>query len=164
MLIQAIPAFCLPPGSGSHKAMSLATRWVCSVICIVRSSLHGLENEPRMVLHHLLQRPGSFWTWMWAAWQVLLRCLSKFGCKKTFDLHTDLANVIHMCGPSSPGLMRRVLPYEQTYERNQTRSPQLGSVSDSSPVRTISRSLPLNLVVSLSHRLSHSQPGQCFLS
>lgn len=95
---------------------------------------------------------------------MLLRCLSKFGCKKTFDLHTDLANVIHMCGPSSPGLMRRVLPYEQTYERKQIQSPQLGSVSDASPVRTISRSLPPSLVVSLSHRLSHSQPGQRLLS
>lgn len=29
-------------------------------------------------------------------WPLLERCCSKFGCKKTFDLHAGLAGIIHL--------------------------------------------------------------------
>lgn len=91
---------------------------------------------------------------------MLLSCLSKFGCKQTFDLHTDLAHVIHMCGPGRAGLMGRELLSEQTYEGSQTQRPQLVFRSDSSMARMTRRSPPLSLAVSLSHRLRHGQLAQ----
>lgn len=152
-------------GSDFCKGTSFALGGVCSVFSILWFTLSGLENKLRMVLHHLLlQRPGSFWIRMRVAWRVSLRCLSKFGCKKTFDLHADLADIIHMCGPGSPGLMGRVLSYEQQnrlYERNQMQSLQLEFCFSHHSLRMISRSFPLRLLaVSLSQRMKPGQPGQ----
>lgn len=101
---------------------------------------------------------------MWVAWRVPLRCLSKFGCKKTFDLHADLANIIHMCGPGSPGLTGRVLSSEQQrglYEHSQMQGPWLEFCLSRHHLRMISRSLPRRLLaIPLSQWPKHGQLGE----
>lgn len=71
-----------------------------------------MENKLQMVLHGLLCVNMAALQALDFAYavtaQLLLRCCSKCGCKKTFDLRVGLANIIHTCGPAAPAKGQRV--------------------------------------------------------
>lgn len=91
-----------------------------------------MENKLQMVLHGLLCVNMAALQALDFAYavtaQLLLRCCSKCGCKKTFDLRVGLANIIHTCGPAAPAKGQRVAVWTatQTYQHSEAQSVGLG--------------------------------------